>query len=431
MNLCAPPKIGKEQAAAGSLTIERLVIINDDCVNSGGAAQIALLSARLMRERGVAVTFLTGDDGDNDELRALGVDVLALGGRHILDGNRLQAAARGLYSGAARAFVADWIRRNDTPNTAYHLHNWHKTLSAAAFPPLKQVADRLFVSTHDFFIACPNGGYYDYQAKRGCELRPMGGRCLLSHCDKRRRAHKIWRLARHALLASLFSFRDARATVLAVHEGMIPFLERGGVPREAVRVLRNPVRRWLDGRVEAERNRDILFVGRLEADKGVDLLCAAAAMLKTPLQVVGDGPLRAGLQQKYPEAAFHGRLERAQIAELAQRARLLAVPTRGRETFGLVAFEALMSGLPVVLSQYALAVDEIVEREIGLSCNPQTPQSLLAPLQRLLQNDALAARMSKKAHQQAQSLAPTPEQWGRSLMELYADAIEVAASSRR
>ncbi|MDG9415076.1 hypothetical protein OLF88_11515, partial [Streptococcus pneumoniae] len=79
------------------------------------------------------------------------------------------------------------------------------------------------------------------------------------------------------------------ATVVAVHEGMRPYLARGGIGAERVAVLRNPVVPWRSERVRAERNREILYVGRLERNKGVDVVAAAAREAGLPLRIVGDG----------------------------------------------------------------------------------------------------------------------------------------------
>ncbi len=259
-----------------SHAIERVVVINDDSVPSGGAAGIMLASIRQLRAREVPVTLLTGDDGANPELADLGVDVVSLGGRHILEGGRVEAAMRGLYARKTAQLLQAWIDAHDTPGTVYHLHNWHKVLSPAAFVPLRQVAARLVLSAHDYFLACPNGGYYHYPKGKACDLEPLGLRCVASACDKRNYAHKLWRVARGTLREMLFSFRNTPATVLAVHDGMIPLLERGGIGRHCIEVLRNPVTPWRSSRVAAEQNQTFLFVGRLEEDKGVTLLAQAA-----------------------------------------------------------------------------------------------------------------------------------------------------------
>ena len=70
----------------GSAKPDRVVVINDDAVERGGAAAIALASARLLRARGVPVTFLSGTGPIDPALEACGVSVAVLGGRHLLDG---------------------------------------------------------------------------------------------------------------------------------------------------------------------------------------------------------------------------------------------------------------------------------------------------------------------------------------------------------
>jgi len=59
--------------------IERAVILNDIAEPMGGATAPALLSAYQLRGRGLAVTFIAGDAGDNLALAAAGVDIVALG----------------------------------------------------------------------------------------------------------------------------------------------------------------------------------------------------------------------------------------------------------------------------------------------------------------------------------------------------------------
>ena len=75
-----------------SVRVDRVVVINDDSKQSGGAAAIALASVTQLRTRGLPVTFISGDDGRNPELTDLGVDVVPLNGRHIYDGQRTAVA---------------------------------------------------------------------------------------------------------------------------------------------------------------------------------------------------------------------------------------------------------------------------------------------------------------------------------------------------
>ena len=62
--------------------------------------------------------------------------------------------------------------------------------------------------------------------------------------------------------------------------------------------------------------------------------------------VVGDGPARAGLQRRYPDAVFTGTLTGATLASAYRAADALVFASR-TDTFGLVAIEALACGTPV------------------------------------------------------------------------------------
>lgn len=405
--------------AAPLPAIDRIVIVSDDAVQSGGAAQIALASIRAFRRRGLAVTVLAGEDGADPMLAELGVEVVPLGGKHLLEGGRVQAAVRGLYDGRIRAGIETWIAANDTPGTVYHLHNWHKALSPAALPALRAVERRLVLTAHDFFLACPNGGYFNYRRDEVCELTPMSARCLATACDKRHYAHKLWRVARQGVRAHLFNLATTDATVIAVHDGMLPLLARAGIPAAATTVVRNPITPWLGERVAAESNHEILYVGRVEHDKGIDVLLEAAQRIGAPMRVIGDGPMRADLQARYPKAMFMGRLPHSEIAQLARKARLVALPTRVRETFGLVALEALMSGLPVVTSTSALIGPEITGLGMALTSPPGNIAMLAQTLDGLMRDDATIAAMSQRAFTGARALAPTPEDWSESLLALY------------
>lgn len=402
-----------------SHAIERVVVINDDSVPSGGAAGIMLASIRQLRAREVPVTLLTGDDGANPELADLGVDVVSLGGRHILEGGRVEAAMRGLYARKTAQLLQAWIDAHDTPGTVYHLHNWHKVLSPAAFVPLRQVAARLVLSAHDYFLACPNGGYYHYPKGKACDLKPLGLRCVASACDKRNYAHKLWRVARGTLREMLFSFRNTPATVLAVHDGMIPLLERGGIYGHCIEVLRNPVTPWRSSRVAAEQNQTFLFVGRLEEDKGVTLLAQAARRAKLPVRMIGTGPLAETLQRDFPELQMTGWKSPKEIAQLCREARALVMPSRWRETFGLAALEAAMSGIPVIASRATLICEDLERLGIGIGCEADDLDALAQAMTSLAHDDLAAARMSYRGVEHARSLAPTPGAWGEALVALY------------
>jgi glycosyltransferase involved in cell wall biosynthesis len=87
-----------------------------------------------------------------------------------------------------------------------------------------------------------------------------------------------------------------------------------------------------------------LSVGRVAVEKNLE------AFLDLDLPgtklVVGDGPARAALEQKYPKAVFLGARHGEELAEIYAAAGIFVFPSK-TDTFGLVLLEALASGLPV------------------------------------------------------------------------------------
>ncbi|MFV0295970.1 MAG: glycosyltransferase [Hyphomicrobiaceae bacterium] len=409
--------------------LEKVIVINDDCVRSGGAAAIALLSAQVLRQLGTEVVFATGDLAPGEDLASCGVNIVRLGGQHLLDGPRPAAALRGLYDSGTRRRLAAWIAAHDTPGTIYHMHNWHKVLSPSIFGALRPVSSRLVLSLHDFFLVCPNGGFFDFKSGRVCDRTPLSASCLATSCDKRSATHKAWRTVRHLVRRSQLPVESGSATLAVVHDGMTAFLDKGGIPRTSVRTILNPVTPWLGARLPAEQNSGFLYVGRLERDKGIHLLADAVLRTGVTLTAIGDGPLLGELQAAYPQIRFPGRLPAEDIAHHASRARAIVVPSLVRETFGLVVLEAAASGLPVIISDSALIADEVRANDMGLVCRAGHLGDLSDALLALQADDTGASRMSISAFQRARAMITSPDDWGETLLALYADVLAQAWST--
>lgn len=87
-----------------------------------------------------------------------------------------------------------------------------------------------------------------------------------------------------------------------------------------------------------------LTVGRLAVEKNVEAFLALD--LPGSKVVVGDGPARQDLAQRYPSAVFLGTKKGHELASIYASADVFVFPSR-TDTFGLVLLEALASGLPI------------------------------------------------------------------------------------
>lgn len=400
-------------------TVSRVVILNDSSVAKGGATGLATRLARMLAGRGVPVTFIAGDSGDGGALAAAGVDLHPLGGKLLLDGGALQSMRRGIYNADLRGDIAGWMAENDTPGTVYHVHGWSRILSPAVFDALRSVAERTFVHAHDFFLACPNGAYYDFRSQKVCIRSPLSLNCLATQCDRRGYHHKLWRSARGASLRRTFGGAPW-ARIFMLHPAMQGPLGRAGLPQDRFETLRNPAHALTTDRVRAEDNRMVCFIGRLESGKGINMLCAAARLAGVPLRVIGDGDEGAMLRKAYPEVDFVGWVDQADIGRHLSDVRAIAMPSRTPEPFGLVAAEASLSGLPVILSRQSLLAADFEQHDLGFVADPGSPDRLAATLTAAMSApDERIRDMSLRGYAGAAEIATDPEVWVDTLQARY------------
>lgn len=106
-----------------------------------------------------------------------------------------------------------------------------------------------------------------------------------------------------------------------------------------------------------------VFVGRVAIEKNIE------AFLKLDIpgtkMIVGDGPARAHLEAKYPDARFVGEHQGEDLAKYFAAADVFVFPSR-TDTFGLVLLEALASGLPVAAYPVPGPLDVVGGTPVGV-----------------------------------------------------------------
>lgn len=106
-----------------------------------------------------------------------------------------------------------------------------------------------------------------------------------------------------------------------------------------------------------------LSVGRLAIEKNLDAFLSLD--LPGSKVVVGDGPARAMLERKYPQAVFLGAKTGEELAKIYAAADVFVFPSR-TDTFGLVLLEALASGVPVAAFPAPGPRDVIGDAPVGV-----------------------------------------------------------------
>jgi glycosyltransferase involved in cell wall biosynthesis len=115
----------------------------------------------------------------------------------------------------------------------------------------------------------------------------------------------------------------------------------------------------------------------LSKEKGLHTLIRAWERMppRLPLQIIGDGPERAELEnqvrrRKISNVNFRGFLSRAETIAAMKRARFIVVPSVWYEGFPMVIVEALACGIPVICSRLGAMKEIVDDRRTGLHFNP-------------------------------------------------------------
>ncbi|MDQ3716994.1 MAG: glycosyltransferase family 1 protein [Actinomycetota bacterium] len=165
----------------------------------------------------------------------------------------------------------------------------------------------------------------------------------------------------------------------------------------------HPHRRSAALRAELAPNGELLvgYIGRLAAEKQVDLLASLGNMPGVQVVIVGDGPRRAALTRKLPGAHFLGLQHGADLSASFASLDVFVHPG-ANETFCQAAQEALASGVPVVAAAAGGLLDLVSPGDNGLLFNPGSAEGLRTAVSALMADPDQLRVMGMAAHRSVQ-----------------------------
>ena len=219
--------------------------------------------------------------------------------------------------------------------------------------------------------------------------------------------------------------------VACVSEHMASVARAEGAAPQSIRVVPNPIElgRFAAPGENAKRDIDVLFVGRLSPEKGVDVLLTAMRSIPgTPrLVIAGDGPLKAEFERHAAQAGiqaeFTGWVAPDALPALMSRAHVQVVPSRS-EPQGVVVIEALATGTPVIGARVGGIPEMVSDGETGWLVAPNDPAALRAAISEALTDRERVATMRERARSSAErfSVRRLPE----ALEAAYLDGLPAA-----
>jgi len=321
------------------------------------------------------------------------------------------------------------------------IHAQHVLTAPAAIRASEGAGLPVVCTVRDYWPLCYWGTLIDDPTSS--VLCPQCSPGRMTRCV-RPRAGVAWPLAlpfipymRRNLARKQLALVNASA-IVAVSSTIARDLRQRGTGLEAARIeiIPNPVdvaglRRAAQAAAPPLEGPYAVFVGKLEQNKGVDVLLPAVerAGLAWPLVVVGDGARRAALEaaarRTNRDVRFTGWLERPSVIAWLAHAALLVYPSGGPESLSRVLLEAAAIGVPIAAMNTGGTGDILRHEVTGLLS--VTPAELGDHVARLIADRALADVLARRGREHVAAHFDTSIVVGR-FEALYHDVAARGAS---
>jgi len=303
-----------------------------------------------------------------------------------------------------------------------HLHNIHSQLSPVIAQEAKKQNIPLVWTLHDYKLLCPAYTFMDNNGKVCEECLQNPKAVIQKQCIK------------GSKLASYLGYFEAKKwnreklqdctdSFISPSGFLKNKMEQGGYQAKQITHIYNFAdKAKFNSKVVTQRKNEVIYVGRLSKEKGVETLCKAFQNIKnSTLTIIGDGPLKAELEKKFASESinFIGFQPWEVIKEKLGNAGFMVIPSEWYENNPLTIIEALALGTPVLGAAIGGIPELIAEGVNGMTFEPGNADDLQTKIVEML---------AKKDwdYQQIQDKAKTTfaqDTYYKKLTELYKSVI--------
>lgn len=397
----------------------RILQIHNSYRQAGGEDMIVRAEAQMLRDYGHEVLLFSAENGGSPF-------------------TILRAAYESDWSPSASRCI-EHICKEFQPDVA-HVHNFWMAISPSVHAACHSTGVPTVQTLHNYRIVCPNGQLL--RDGRVCEAcvgsSPIKG--VIHRCYRRSASSS-------ALVARMISknqrkktwWTDVDAFIALTQASADIFRKSGALPPEKLYVKPNFTADPGRSPRRPSESKQVVFVGRLSAEKGVDLLIEAWRRSSDvpdgrELLIAGDGPEAVDLHRKADGARhpihFLGNRNRQELTNILNAARFCVVPSTWLEPFGLVVIEAYACGRPAVTFDIG-GPGELVRCGVtGLKVPVNDVASLTDRVDRLCNDDDLVDRLGASAREEYLTRF-TPAANIKALLTIYDSARDRFHGSRR
>lgn len=360
------------------MEVKNVVIVNDFNYIQGGASKVAIDTAKLLVDKGIKVYFFSALNKPEDQIN--GIEYITTNQTEALkEKNKIKGIINGIYNFKAKKELKKLLEKLDKNNTIIHVHGWTKALSSSVFDIAFKMQFKVVLTVHDYFTACPNGGFFNYKKCEICNLKPMSFKCITCNCDSRNYMFKLYRIIRQKVQNKILKKLQNK---IFISEFSKKILDKKENLNENVTIIPNPII-IKNEKFENVAEKDYyLFVGRVCKEKGTEIFCKEISNQEKIGIVIGDGPELKRLKKKYKKIIYKGWMNNQETINYIYNSNALIFPSLWYETLGLTVIEALILGKPCIVSENTAARQYINEKN-GILFNPNKEGELTNKIKKL------------------------------------------------
>lgn len=404
--------------------LKNIIIVVDHGYISGGAAKVALSSLHGLSNRGFNIHLVYGVAPLELDLIDSEIICHYLALQELTNSTSISSSFfGGLWNPFAAARFGKVLQNFNSEDTIVHFHTWTKSFSASVIRKAWIKNFKIICTAHDFFITCPNGGFYNYNTMKACSLNPMSLSCFFSNCDSRSYAHKVWRFLRQLIQENFAGVPKKINHFITVSNYSEIILRNFLPPNVSISKISNPINVQKKFPVKPSEANLFTFVGRLSPEKGADLFAISANLAGVNACFVGEGEQLKLLKRICPNAIFLGWQDKAGVIKALQSSRALIFPSRWHETQGLVVAEAAALGVPSIVSDACAAIDYVENDKTGLIFLAGDIQDLANKINKLKENPLKADCLGAAAYAKYWNSPCLIDKHADDLIQRYKDVL--------
>ncbi|MDP1509773.1 glycosyltransferase family 4 protein [Paenibacillus sp. CMAA1739] len=391
--------------------VNKVLIIHNFYQQSGGEDKVVEQESAMLRSRGIETEHYYVH---NDSIQSKGL------------ANMAKLAVEAAWSFPEFKRIKELLLR--VKPDVVHVHNFFPVISPSVYHACERLGIPVVQTLHNYRLICPAATFM--RGNEVCE-KCLHGSLLHSIRHGCYRGSQLQTIP----VAAMIKFNELIGTwqhkvsrYIALTEFARDKFAESGLPLDRIAVKPNFIHHQAVKAKYDSKDRYLLFVGRISAEKGVRNLLQAWSQLENRdglrLLIIGDGPEKAELAAAYPQEdiRFLGKQDGDTVLDCMSRAMYVMVPSIWYEGFPMTIVESYSVGTPVLCSRIG-ALEEVVEDGVtGFHFQHDDLENIKTVIRHAVAYEDYTAMRQKVAENYAAHY--TEEVNVKQLLAIYSEAME-------